>query len=173
MLKNFLQKTWRTWIKSTQFICVHLCVVLVFAVGLYFTATIFINFNKDTTGITNTAFAIVASLAALSFSCGRAIKDTPEDKDRFAYAGERHLHAAIMMIMASILKYAYLFFIEKHSISSNHWYIDVLPGLFVGFFFFIAFISAMTGLLVLNELLWSRFNRYPDFFDFLTRSLKH
>jgi hypothetical protein len=145
-------------------------VLLVFAVGLYFSFRLLCNLCEDTTPITNIAFAITASISALSFACARAIKGPNSDKDRFVYAGERYFHAGIMLICASILKY---FFISIKSNLTSHdfaWFVNALgttTGIFVTVLFYYALAAAHGGLIVLNKLLWSRFNRYPEWDDLI------
>ena len=81
----------------------RLPVFLSLFVGYAYTAIILNDLKQDTTSITNAGFAILATLATLSFGCARAVEDAAGD--RFAYAGERCFHAALMVIMASLLKY--------------------------------------------------------------------
>jgi len=80
--------------------------VLVLVTGALFTVHLLKNMSTDTTAITNGAFVVIASLAALSFAACRSIPDPPDHQDRFRYAGERLLHGALFALYASILKYA-------------------------------------------------------------------
>lgn len=168
MNRRSFRKGWRTCIRSIYFVYTRGSPVLILAVGMYYCYTLFYNVSKDTTAITNVAFAIVASLAALSFSCARAIEKSPEDKDRFTYAGERYMHAAILLLIASVIKYALLSLQANELISSLEWLVQGLRygmGSFVGILFFWALMSAHTGLKVINDLLWSRIRRQPDWDD--------
>jgi len=84
---------------------VRLSGVLLYCVGFVFLIYLIANLSADTTLITNTAFAMVASLAALSFPVCRAITEPPEHQDRIRYAGERFFHAAVLLLFASLLRY--------------------------------------------------------------------
>jgi hypothetical protein len=145
----------------------RLPVLLVLLCGLYWTYVLFGNLKEDTTPITNAAFAAIATLAALAFSCSRAVTDpheSHESADRFEYAGERFLHGAVLVLVASVLKYTY-------ARGATDWRLDdvgVLKtaiGLLVGLLFLWALLSVHGGLIVLNRLLWSRLTRYPDWDD--------
>ncbi len=142
----------------------HLPIFLFGAVGLYYTLWLFARLDEDTTRITNTAFGIVATLSALSFSCSRAIEGPPEAKDRFAYSGERFLHAAQMALTASALKYG-LVLLGIHDLEGSPplpaLVANKIVGLLVVVLFMYAFFSAHGGMIVLNRLLWQRLNRYP------------
>ncbi|MFX0200083.1 MAG: hypothetical protein ACFFCW_28510 [Candidatus Hodarchaeota archaeon] len=168
MNKQIFRHAWGVSIRSVYLMYIRGSPLLLLAVGLYFTITLFQNFSKDTTAITNVAFAFVASLAALSFSCARAIDKPLEHKDRFTYAGERYFHAAILFLMASVIKYALLSLLSNEWVSGHEWLVRGLRfwiGTFVGVLFFWALMSAHTALKVINDLLWSRFSRHPDWDD--------
>lgn len=167
---SIVKKLWGGWVKTAYFLFTRVSVFFVFVVGLYWTYTVFANLKEDTITITNAAFAVTATLAALSFSCARAINDSNDASDRFAYAGERFLHGAIMSISASLLKYAYISAASSELVNTNglSWsLLTVLIGVMVGVLFFWALTSAHGGLIVLNKLLWERFNRYPEWDDFM------
>jgi predicted membrane channel-forming protein YqfA (hemolysin III family) len=157
---------WDKFIKYFGLLIVKGSVVLIFWVGLGFVVVVLYNFKNDTTPITNVAFGITAVLASLCFSCSRALKTEDEDRDRFTYAGERFMHASILLITASILKYA-LLVIQGTAFGQTH--MTIIPlvtaplGLCVPFVFMQALLSAHTGLRVCGNLLWPRLNRYDDF----------
>ena len=156
--------------RAVYFLFTRVSVLLVFIVGFYWTYVVFANLKEDTTTITNVAFGAVATLAALAFSCARAIKDSDQASDRFAYAGERFLHGAILLMSASLLKYAYLRAESSRVLdpAGLPWMLlTTALGLVVGVLFFWALSSAHGGLIVLNKLLWARLNRYPDWDDFM------
>jgi hypothetical protein len=165
-----LKAIWGYWMRAVYFLFTRISVLLVFFVGLYWTYVVFASLKEDTTTITNAAFAVAATLAALSFSCARAVTDSVEASDRFTYAGERFLHGAVMLLCASLLKYAYLRAESSGLLDSRILSWTVLTeiiGIMVGVLFFWALSSAHGGLIVLNKLLWTRFNRYPDWDDFM------
>ena len=159
---------------GVYFIFSKLVILLVFLVGLYFTYQLFKGLFRDTTAITNVAFGIIVTLSALSFSCSKAINDSPEDKDKFTFAGERFLHSAVLLITASILKYGSIELgivkiSNTHFLEVAHWGVLILssiPGLLVGILFFWALNSAHGGMVILNKLLWKRHHRFADWDDF-------
>lgn len=73
---------------------------------IYFSANVFYNWDKDTTEITTRAFAILATLAAVSFSCARVDLIPNNLKEHVFYGGVCCFLAAILCIIASTIKYA-------------------------------------------------------------------
>lgn len=166
---NLVRRMWGGLPRAAYFFFVHVPVFLFGLVGFYYSYWVFARLNEDTTTITNLAFGIAATLSALSFSCSRAIEGPPAAKDRFAYAGERFLHSAQLVLTASVLKYASILLglheVESSPISAvlvGH----KLAGIMVGVLFFYAYASAHGGMIVLNRLLWQRLNRYADWDKF-------
>jgi hypothetical protein len=159
---------------TTYFVFSQLVVGLVLVVGWYFSWKLFMRPLDDTSTVTNVAFGISATLAALCFSCARAIREPEEDIDRFTFAGERFLHAGILLISASVLKYSSLEFgiaawMNDAGVPSATWWqtaLKSIPGIVVGVLFLWAVISAHGGLVIVNRLLWKRHHRYPDWDSF-------
>ena len=132
-------------------------VILLF-IGLYFTIYLFNNIKKDTTTLTNVTFGILATFANLSFSCSRAINGsgTEKDKELFQFAGEKFLHGSIFLITSSIFKYTLL------SINNPNVFVEIILGYMVPVLFLTALTTSHGGLVIINKLLWKRFNRYID-----------
>ncbi len=144
-------------------------VVAVLLVGLYYTVAVLMKLTQDTTSITNSAFAIFATLAALSFSWSRAAGSSPDVKDRITHAGERFLHSAVSVLTASLLKYAALSAgIAGKDLSplTASGVSGFLVGLAVVGLFLDALLFGHTGLVVLNRLLWGRAYQYPEYDSF-------
>ena len=102
--------------RFSVFALYRLALLLAWMVGFYFIFRMFTDFETDTTAISNGAFAIVAALAALSFSCARSLVE--EEKvwgKHYSHAGQELFLGAIVFIMASLLKYSLL------SIKENAW----------------------------------------------------
>lgn len=168
-----LRRLWSGFLRAMYIYFVHVPVVLFLLIGFYYVFNLLSRLTEDSTTVTNIAFGITSTLAALSFSCARAIDDAGEARDRFAYAGERFLHASIMALTASLLKYASLQLgLHPGGVASglnSEWFAHTIPilgsicvGVIVLVLFFQALLSAHTGVLVLNRLLWQRLTRYPD-----------
>ena len=157
-MKTYLKRALVSWIKFNDWYIKRGAVLLVALVGGIYNIKLFQNVTQDTTSITNVAFGIVASLSALSFACSRTIEGPPEHKSLFPFAGERFLHSAILLIIASILKYASLTLL-KSKLADYPWFITGLSfvfGIFVGFLFLRAWISACHGLDRISGLLVDR-----------------
>ncbi len=139
-------------------------IILLGFVGYAYTSFLVVRFEEDTTPITNTAFAIIATLAALSFSFAR-VAETEALRDRLAFAGERFLHGALLILVASILK-CFVFLVLKipnytaSPIRENATYFTM--SLVGRVFFGYGFLFAHTGLRALNDLLLTRMARHKD-----------
>lgn len=142
-------------------------VALIGIVGAVYVFQLIYRFKEDTTLITNTAFAIIATLAALAFSFARVI-ETDELKDRVMFAGERLLHGAILVIVASILKYFLFLLYSIPGFEESTWLTfptSLTVGVLTGLIFANGILFAHTGLRVLNDLLLLRFTRHKDWDD--------
>ena len=135
------------------------------AVAIYYNAVLFQNYKADTTAITNIAFLSIASLAALAFACAQALPNKDKARDRVTYAGERLFHASILLLLASMLKYAVLS-LQKPDLpllESAMKFVLSMPFQFaVPFLFLWAILNTYTGLRVLSEVLWWRTGRHDD-----------
>ncbi len=141
--------------------------VLAVFMGYAYGINMIFNFREDTTNVTNAGFAIMASLAAISFSFARVI-ESDELKDRIMFAGERLLHGAILILIASILKYFVFLILKFPPFASSGMVEPVLLftiGLLTALIFLNGVLFAHTGLRVLNDLLLLRFTRYKDWDD--------
>ena len=78
-------------------------------VGLYFAVEFSFVHDANPTGLANAAFAITATLAALSFSYARNLASRPDLQEQVVAGGERLLRGAILMILASLLQYPDLY----------------------------------------------------------------
>ncbi len=141
-------------------------VLAMFMSHTYVAFTVY-NYREDTTYVTTACFAVILSLAAISFSFARVI-ESDKLKDRIMFAGERLLHGAISILTASILKY-FLFLILKFPPFASSGKVGLVLtftiGLFAGLIFTNGILYAHTGLRVLNDLLLLRFTRHEDWDD--------
>ena len=84
------------------------------------------------------------------------------------FAGERLLHGAVLVVVASILKYFLFLIYSIPGFESLTWLafaISLTVGVVTGLFFANGIMFAHTGLRVLNDLLLMRFTRYKDWDD--------
>jgi hypothetical protein len=122
-----------------------------------------INYRADTTAISNAAFLIAATLSALCFAWSQSLRADDDDRDRVLFSGERLLHCAVFLVIASILKYAALTL-------STYEMADVAQvvvrgvsdmfGILAAILFFLAVVGAYIGVLAIYGILWSRAPRY-------------
>lgn len=142
-------------------------VALIGLIGYVYGASLILNYQKDTTLVTNAGFAIIATLSALSFSFARVI-ETEQLKDRVMYGGERFLHGAIFIIVGSILKYlvlSALLVLDETKYAILLIGLKITVGVLSGIVFCTGIMFAHTGLKVINDLLILRFTRYKDWDD--------
>lgn len=142
-------------------------VVLVGFLGYLYAIILIFRFKEDTTGITNAAFAVMATLSALSFSFARVI-ETDARRDRVMFAGERLLHGAILVLVASLLKYLLFLLYSSATFTFAGWPEHVTTytvGMLTAIVFGNGIMFAHTGLRVLNDLLLKRFTRREDWDD--------
>lgn len=124
--------------------------------GIYFTFKLFSNPTIDTINITNYAFAIFATLSALSFNYERSIVVDIEKKEEVLYCAERFLHSAILFLTASIIKYfmnepeVILFLSNGIFLKCVYVFFLIIPGLF----FLNSMINGISGLRILNGYLF-------------------
>jgi hypothetical protein len=129
-------------------------------VGLYFTSAHLISLTKDTTTITNAAFAIMASLAALCFSYARCLDQTLDVRPNVIHSGERFFHAAIILLTASLIKYialaCVLVEIRSTIASTILWILGNILGFIVMALFIRALFFANTAIVEITNILWNR-----------------
>lgn len=145
-------------------------VLFVFLIACFYTIHVFVDYDKDTSAISNLAFVIAAALSGLCFAFSSSLEPTDDAKDRLRYAGERFFHAALLLLTASILKYTMLT-IRGHEVFMDHpvvtRIVEVPFGGFTGILFFWATMTAHTGLRIANDILWHRMARAKDWDDFV------
>lgn len=92
-----LRSFWRTTLGPKLFSAAGWMVVV------YLSATMLLQYDKDTTDVSGAAFVIASILAALAFTYAGVVSDG--DKDDATYAGERLSQGAMFFLMSSLLKY--------------------------------------------------------------------
>jgi hypothetical protein len=153
-------------VRVQQFLTFLFVPVLLGVVGLFFVVKVFGALTTDTTAITNTAFVAIASLAALSFGWVRSLMPNDQRQWRIRFAGEQLTQAALLVLSASLLKYALLATgassrhiagqslaqrISSHGVALTS--VDLAGGLLVVLLFSAAVVSAVIGILALSRAL--------------------
>lgn len=132
------------------------------AVYLYHIAA---NVRSDTTGVTNGAFLITATLSAISFAWAQALIPGDTDRERILFAGERLLHGSVFLIMASILKYAALTVATYDMPDVAKSILQILGDIFgvlAAPLFLFAVGNAFVGVLIMYRILWPRASRFLE-----------
>lgn len=160
--KEFDDKFWPTAFK----LAAVGTVVLLYFFGLYYLVGVVFPHDEPSQQIPNAGFAILAMLAALSFSCSRALRQDSEDKDRFTYAGERLFHAAVFFITVSLLNYGVALMLQRAESFLGNWFAfscETFVRCVSLILILLALRSAHTGLRILSTLLSLREYRYGDY----------
>jgi hypothetical protein len=142
--------------------------VILFFVGAAFAFRVFVGARTDTSTITTGAFALLASLAAVVFAYARAIEDDAGLKNRITWSAERLLHAALLALSLSGLKLGWLWLVEAgafEKVPALEHAIEVVLGIAMVVLFNVALVSAHGGFARVNESLWERLHRQPDWDD--------
>jgi hypothetical protein len=151
---GFLRKCMHTVGKHTLTVIRYLVPFMAYGIGAIYTVIMLANTSNDTTAISNTAFAMAATLAAVSFGYTRALAPDTQDRKDTLHAGESFFLSALVLLSASILKYGVLRLMEY-----GGWLtvLGFVLGLMSSSAFFIALIAAGEGLDALSEVLSRRF----------------
>jgi hypothetical protein len=111
----------------------------------------------------------MAAFSSLSFRLSSTVEDSREDKERLAYCGERFLHAALLLVLSSVIKYAVIEigpvpFNSVTQLSQITWRfcVPIIFGGMVPILFFWALTFAHTGVIFINRILWIRIGKYKD-----------
>jgi hypothetical protein len=169
-LLNGLNRAYRTYAWLVWFIFYRIPTAAAEFVGVAFATVVLRDYAKDTTTISNAAFVVVAALATLSFGCARAIADQDADRERFLFAGECMFEGAVLLMVASFLKYAILQFQASPLSSGAVWsWFGPCAGFVVGVLFFRAVFRAGPGLRMITDVLCERSGRHPLWGSWLDR----
>ena len=120
---------------------------------------------EDTTAITNTAFAICASLASVSFGCARATKISKDLARDLTESGIECFYAGLLLLIASLLKYTLLSLTQEmwfRAHDAARHFVEALLGSVATFLFFGAVIEGVFGIVKLSYLLKSEIERVSD-----------
>lgn len=100
---------------------VRFLLIVAGGVCIYFCAHMLANFGEDTTRVSNGAFLLTSTLAALCFGHSRAVDPKDPDRAKIVRAGERCFQGSAMLVLASLTKYALM---SVHQLE----YLKTLPG---------------------------------------------
>ena len=166
LLRTVETRIMKPLVRVQRFITSIFVPVVLGVVGLFYVVRVFGALTSDTTAITNTAFVAMASLAALSFGWVRSLLPNDQRQWRIRFAGEQLTQAALLVLSASLLKYALLATgassrhmtsqsvaqrISSHGVALTA--LDVSCGLLIVLLFSAAVVSAVVGVLALSRAL--------------------
>lgn len=112
-------------------------IVLVFVVVSTLGFELFMDFNKDTLLITNSAFAAVLAIAGVCFSYARVLDSAKADRALVVYSAEMFLAASISLLLISIFKLSFQALLSVDFISLNvtlHSTVKVIAMIYVFIF---------------------------------------
>ena len=144
----------------------ELIILLIFT---YFAYYVLVDIKRDTLLLTNSVFAICATLSSISFSFSKAISEDKTLADRINFAGERFLHCALFLIIASVMKWAAQALSLSDSAASVQQLLTVIEWILrilLGVLFSQVAMFLHTALKTLNPILLSRLNRVKDWDTF-------
>ncbi len=124
----------------------------------------YIILEYDSGAIFNGAFAVLLGLAAICFTFSDKIKEESLS-DRLLFAAERLVHGAVLVMIASVLRYVIVWMLGDKTLETAPWWINtpVIVGLVIGAFAFSnGIIFAQKGIRILCDLLNDRMFRYKD-----------
>lgn len=130
-----------------------------------FTLRVLADFDQDTTSISNGAFALTATLTGLSFGYAEVLHEKSALRRRFMSAGERCFRGTVMLLLASLTKYAFLSLSASGFVRARPWLQPGLAttlGLLTAWCFCIAVLSAFRGFKEIVEVLFARRNPEDD-----------
>lgn len=147
-----------------RLISIRLSQLLVGVCCIYFTIIKFANFGEDTTELSNSFFVLLATLAALSFSYAKIQGQDVAVHMNLDVAGARCFHGAVLLILASVLKYALWHVKAVTDLDEDPTTLllmDVPLGIMAGVLFLLAAAEAYMALRVISDFLVEQLLDHP------------
>jgi hypothetical protein len=135
-------------IRSSEFL-VGLCCI-------YFTVIKFLAYDTDTTTLSNAFFALLGPLALISFAFAGTLDKRDLAREKLEIAGARSFHGAVLLMWASVLKYALLHIKSLTWIpagSAAVFGLDCTLGIMAGILFLLAAVESFAALRSISDLL--------------------
>jgi len=132
--------------------------ILFYFFGFNLIIFLFFHQDKDTTDITTSIFAIMATISAICFSWSKAL-DEKSESQYVNKLGERFFQSSLLFILASSLKYISINFYKNNAIFNYFLNEDVFKSVF-NYFYMLVFSTAFSkaGFIFsdLNKFLWKK-----------------
>jgi hypothetical protein len=138
---------------------IRLSELLVGLCCIYFTVIKFLAYDTDTTALSNSFFALLGPLALLSFAFAGTLDKRDVARQRLSDAGARSFHGGVLLLLASVLKYALLHIKSFARVPGNGAAVtalDLTLGIMAGILFLLAAVEAFAALRSISDLLVMR-----------------
>lgn len=129
-------------------------IIVIGAILTFFSAVVFYKWDKDTTEITTRAFAILATLSAISFSAAKIDLIQDDLKKNIWFGGICFFLSAILCILCSVNKYALFLALASKTIQQREDYkfaLQATIGSLTGSLFTFANFVTIKGIAFLYE----------------------
>jgi hypothetical protein len=123
---------------------------------IYFTVVKFMAYNTDTTNLSNAFFALLGPLALLAFAFANTLDKRDVAREKLEIAGARSFHGAVLLMWASVLKYALLHIKSLPWVgagSTAGFALDLTLGVMAGILFLLAAVESFAALRSVSDLL--------------------
>lgn len=152
---NNILKSWKQPFEKVFIVYIPNFIILAFGIALL--GNKFSNMSEDTTNFTNIGFAILSGLSILCFTWASTFDKDEIRREKIRNFGENSLHAAVLFLIASTVKYISL----NHSIFGLNLFLDIkIINSFISsllFFLIIAALYKTTYVLFnINRMLYER-----------------
>lgn len=130
-----------------------------------FALRVLADYDQDTTAISNGAFALTATLTGLSFAYAEVLPEKSALRRRFTGAGERCFQGTVMLLLASLTKYALLSLNAQAFVGERPWLqFGLTPtlGLLTAWCFCVAVLAAFRGFKDIVQVLFARHRPEDD-----------
>ena len=124
-----------------------------------FAVRVLADYDQDTTAISNGAFALTATLTGLCFAYAEVLPEKGLLRRRFMGAGERCFKGTVLLLLASLTKYALLTLNALPFVRERPWLQPGLTptlGLLTAWCFCVAVLSSFRGFKDIVEILFAR-----------------
>lgn len=131
-------------LKFIKAFSINIPLMLFLILGLSIMLSIFKNKNQDTTNLTNYGFAILIGFSSVCFSWARNMNPEKEPKmlEKISNCGEVSLLAAILFLVASLIKYCHINIDEIYFMKKIPFIYYRIINIFLELVYGICFVSA-------------------------------
>lgn len=154
----------KSWLRF-NFNDVRFLLAVAAAVCVTFAVRVLADYDQDTTEVSNGAFALSATLAGLCFAYVQVLPERNALRRRLMGAGERCFRGTVLLLLASLTKYAMLTLCASAFVRERAWLkLGLTPtlGFLTAYCFCVAVLSSFRGFKDIVEVLFARRNPEDD-----------